>query len=94
MSKIVEVTNSTWPMTGSSVSKKTARRGPEPEEERHDRAADGDRQARAEQAAGVRRRGGAQFVAAAREVAHDEREARDSPPAKPPPGGLWPAKSR
>ena len=47
------------------------------EEHRHDRAGDRDRHAGAEQAPGVGRRGGAELVPAARDVAHDERHARD-----------------
>ena len=58
----------------------------EPEQERRHGARDRDRHADAEEAAGVGRRSGAEFVAPAGDVAHDERHARDEAAREPPAG--------
>ena len=58
------------------ASKKTLVSGGSPEEHRHHGARDRDRHAGAEQAPGVGGRRGAELVAAAGDVAHDERHAR------------------
>ena len=93
MSKSVEVTNSTWPSTGTSASKNVARERAA-EEERHRGRAGGDRHAGAEQSAGVGGGGRAELVAPAGDVAHDERHARDEAAGEAAAGALWPANSR